>query len=339
MPDNFVVTKVPNEQFEALAKSFSPLKFPLEQSPLWGEFDSSINGREFLGCFRIDDSSGKLMALGCATLYRQRGRDWIWFKHGPLFATVPNTQTIKKMCSSLKQEFNRVQNVRPVYIRLSSATAARPLRLPFEHTMYDETVIVELDKSEEEILAGMSQSGRRSLRNANKNNVSIEEVTEDKLKVFQEQCYPILKETGSRDGFGIHPLSLYKSLLTTLPEHSRLYVAKVNAKTEAWAITTEYNTQAVYYYGGSSHTARNTDAAYKLHWEIMMAMKARGNTTYDFMGIAGKHYAGLKNVTQFKIKFSKNIASVPTTYDLPLQPIKYHALALAVKAKRKLKTN
>lgn len=337
MPENYTITKLSDTEFEVCAKALSPLKAPLEQSPLWGNFDNQVSGREFLGSYRFDDSTGKMIAIGSATLYRQRGRDWIWFKHGPLFASVPNTDVVKKMCASLKKEFSSVQNVNPVFIRLSSAAKSSLLRLPFEHTMYDETVVVELDKPEDEILAGMSQSGRRSLRNANKADVTVQEVSTDKVKIFEEKCYPILKETGSRDGFGIHPLSLYKSLLSSLPENSRLYVAEVEGKVEAWAITTEYNTIAMYYYGGSSHKARTTDAAYKLHWDIMMAMKARGNLTYDFMGIAGKHYSGLKNVTQFKIKFSKNIVSIPLTYDLPLQPLKYHALALAVKTKRKLK--
>ena len=138
--------------------------------------------------------------------------------------------------------------------------------------------------------------------------------------MFEKECYPILKETGERDGFGIHPLRLYTSMLETLGENARLYVAKVDGKVEAWAITTEYRNQAMYYYGGGSAKARNLDAAYLLHWEIMMQMKQRGNLTDDFMGIDGKHYSGLKNVTQFKIKFSKNIVQVPVTYDIPLQP-------------------
>lgn len=336
MPENFTITKISDAEFASCAAALSPLKIPLEQTPLWGTFDAANRGRIFLGSYRIDAADGRLVALGSATLYKQKGRDWIWFKHGPLFASVPNTEVIQKMCASFKQYFSHTEGSSPVFIRLSSPTHAKPLRLPYEHTMYDETVIVDLEKSEADILAGMSQSGRRSLRSALKRDITIEEVTKVKASVFESECYPILKETGSRDGFGIHPLSLYIALLNELPKNARLYIAKVAGKTEAWAITTEYDEQAVYYYGGSSHTARTTDAAYKLHWEIMKEMKARGNTTYDFMGIAGKHFKGLENVTQFKLKFSKNIVRVPITYDLPLQQLKYILLSTAVKTKRYL---
>lgn len=337
MPENLKITTISDTEFAKLAKRLAPVKVPLEQSPLWGNFDNHVTGREFLGSFRFDDTEGKLIALGSATLYRQKGRDWIWFKHGPLFASMPNTEVIKQMCSVLKQQFKNMQGMRPVFIRLSSPTTVPPLTLPFEHTMYDETVVVELHKPEDEIIAGMSQSGRRSLRKALKNNtISVQEITKKRVEIFAEYCYPILKETGSRDGFGIHPLSLYTSLLESLPTHARLYTATIEDKVQAWAITTEYMNQAMYYYGGSSAKARETDAAYRLHWEIILAMKQRGNLTYDFMGIAGKHYTGLTNVTQFKVKFSKNIISVPITYDLPLQTVKYRLLALAIKAKRRL---
>ena len=105
-----------------------------------------------------------------------------------------------------------------------------------------------------------------------------------------------MKETGSRDGFGIHPLSLYTSMLDELGDIARLYVAKNGSNVLAWAITTEYNTQSMYYYGGSSAEARDTFAAYGLHFEIIKDMKSRDNKTYDFMGIAGKNFESLKNV-------------------------------------------
>lgn len=332
----FEVTKLTDAEFSSLEKAVLPVVVPLEQSPVWGAFDNSITGRTFLGSFKYSDKNGLLIALGSATLYSQKGRDWIWFKHGPLFASTPNTDIVQKMCATLKHQFTSVNNTRPLFIRLTMPTKSADLKLPFEHTMYDQTVIVDLTQAEDEILGGMSQSGRRGIRSAQKTSVKVREVTDDKSAFFTKHCYPILKETGSRDGFGIHPLKLYSSLLETLPKNSRLYVSEDGSEVLAWAITTEYNKQAMYYYGGSSAKARDSFAAYLLHWEIMKIVKNRGNTSYDFMGIAGKNYEGLKNVTQFKIKFSKNIVDIPFTYDLPLQPLKYTVLTAALKIKRKL---
>ncbi|MCB9823141.1 peptidoglycan bridge formation glycyltransferase FemA/FemB family protein [Candidatus Nomurabacteria bacterium] len=330
------VEKITSAEFNGLKKSLMPVIVPLEQSPIWGKFDDSNPGRSFLGSYKFTDKNGLLIAIGSATLYKQKGRDWIWFKHGPIFASTPNSEIVSSLCQAMKRYFCSIEEVKPVFIRLNMPTKSPGLSLPFEHTMYDQTVIVDLSLSEDEILAGMSQSGRRGVRSSAKSGVLIEEVRDERSDFFKKHCYPILKETGSRDGFGIHPLSLYTSMLDELGDIARLYVAKNGSKVLAWAITTEYNTQAMYYYGGSSAEARDTFAAYGLHFEIIKDMKSRGNKTYDFMGIAGKNFESLKNVTQFKIKFSKNIVDVPFTYDLPLQPAKYKLLSLSIKAKRSL---
>lgn len=333
---NFSYTQLSNTEFIQYQKDLQPVMVPLEQSPSWGTFNEMIEGRTYLGSFRYNKPDGTLVAIATAILYKERGRNWIWIKHGPIFAGTPNTEVIKIMCSSLQEQFSAIPEA-PLFIRLSMPSKVYPLLLPFEHTMYDETVVAELNKTEDELFAGMSQSGRQGVRKAVKENVEVKEITEDRTAFFETQCYPILEETGKRDGFGIHPLPVYTTMLKGLPKEARLYVALHKGKVEAWAITTEYNYKAMYYYGASSAKARETSAAYALHWEIMKIMKQRGNKAYDFMGIAGKHFQALKNVTQFKVKFSKNIVKIPVTYDLPLQPLKYRTLTLAIKAKRKLK--
>lgn len=336
MNDLFTIKTLDFEEFEVCHQALSPLKVPIEQTPLWGAFDDSITNRSFLGSFRYDDADGKMVAIVSATLYQQKGRDWIWIKHGPLFASVPNTEVIQKMCSTLRSQFKMVDGTKPLFIRLSMPQKVHPLLLPFEHTMYDETIVLDLSQTEDEILAGMSQSGRQGYRKALKAGVEIREITENTTHVFSGECYPILAETGKRGGFGIHPESLYTAMLEKLEDNVRLYCAYFQEKIVAWAITTEYDGSALYYYGGSNDTARDTSAPYLLHIEIIKAMQARGNATYDFMGISGKNYPSLANVTQFKLKFSKNIIQVPQAYDLPLQTLKYRLMTTGIKVKRKI---
>lgn len=332
----FSYKQLENNEFESIAKALSPLKVPLEQTPYWGEFDNSIAGRKFLGCFRYDQNK-KLVALASATLYKEKLRNWIWIKHGPLFAAEPNTEIIQKMCATLTEQFSN-HSSKPVFIRLTMPNRVKPMVLPFEHTMYDQTVIIDLAKSEDELLASMSQSGRQGIRKAIKYKVAVKELSHDQaLENFNKKFYPILSETASRGGFGIHPAKLYLSMIACLPKQSRLYGAYYQNEVVAWAITTEYRGNALYYYGASNQAARESHAPYLLHWEIIKAMKTRSNKTYDFMGIAGKNYPSLKNVTQFKLKFSKNIVDIAQTYDLPLQPLKYRFLASGLKLKRKLK--
>lgn len=336
MKNTYSISKISDQEFSQLTDDLYPLKIPIEQSPAWGAFDDSLPNREFIGTFRFDDGK-RLVAIASATLYRQKGRDWIWIKHGPLFASAPNNETLKKMCSTLKEHFISVNNVRPLFIRMNLPQKSAGLNEPLEHTMYDETVIIDLTKSEDEILAAMSQGGRRSIRKAQKENLLVASYEgEEAIKEFSNHCYKILQETGSRDGFGIHPETVYTTMLGVL-KGARLYTVSLKKKVLAWAITTEYRKNALYYYGGSSKEARDLNSPYLLHFEIMKDMKTHGVQTYDFMGIAGKNYPSLASVTTFKLKFSKEITKVWPTYDLPLQPTKYKLLKLAIKTKRKLR--
>lgn len=337
MNDLFNTTKISTDEFDKYLKALSPLTVPIEQTPLWGEFDNSIAGRHFLGSFVVNDHSGKMVAIFSATLYKNGSRSWIWLKHGPLFASVPSKKIVENFCLSLKKQFQEVESVKPLFIRLGLPQKVTMVNLPFEHTMYDETVEVDLLKTEEEILADMSQSGRQGIRRAAKNAVEIKEIKKDKSKFFSKNCYKILTETAKRGRFGVHKESLYLNMLDSLGENVKLFCAYYQNEVVAWAITTEYMNKSMYYYGGSNETARNLYAPYLLHFEIIKDMKQRGNKIYDFMGIAGKNYPSLANVTQFKLKFSKNVVKVTQTYDLPLNKLRYAVVTSLIKIKRKVK--
>ena len=45
MDNKFTVSKLTDKEFTSLEKAVLPNVVPLEQSPLWGSFDNSIEGR------------------------------------------------------------------------------------------------------------------------------------------------------------------------------------------------------------------------------------------------------------------------------------------------------
>lgn len=332
----YKITKLSEKEFSHLANKLSPISIPIEQTPTWGQFDNKLPNRKFLGSFRYDDSGGRLIALGSATLNTQRGRAWVWFKHGPIFTNVPNSKSMEKMCSTLKEQFSNIGNTRPLFIRLSTPTKIKQLLQPFEHTMYDQTIQIDLSDDIEKIRFAMSQTSRQEIKKANSLSVKIEKYDGLKAtKVFKLSCYKILQETAQRAGFSVHPLSYYETFLTEL-NGATLYTAKLDDKVSAWAIITVFKKTALYYYGASNLAARNSGSAYLLQWQIINDLKKAGMQSYDLMGIASPSYPSLKNVTNFKQKFSKNIVQVPATYDLPISKLKYRLLSSSIKLKRSL---
>src|SRR4051794_13146287 len=102
----YTFQKLAEAEFKKQARTLgTPL--PIEQTPFWGRFDDKQAERQFLGSFSYFEGN-RLIAVASATFYHQKGRNWIWSKHGPIFASVPNSEVIKKMCATLKSQFSSV---------------------------------------------------------------------------------------------------------------------------------------------------------------------------------------------------------------------------------------
>lgn len=152
------------------------------------------------------------------------------------------------------------------------------------------TIKVDLKLDHETLLSQMKRKGRYNITVAQKENVEIEcfyglDSDEDISKALDE-FYSILKETGARDKFGIHPKEYYLKMLNALKENCLLYIARSGGMAIAGIIVIYGKDEAVYYYGASSNAYRNLMAPYLLQWHAMKDAKAEGKDFYDFMGTA-----------------------------------------------------
>ncbi len=185
------------------------------------------------------------------------------------------------------------------------------------HYQPENTVIVDLKGSEEQILAQMKSKGRYNIRLAEKKGVQIMVAGEAEIDMaggVREFCR-LLIETTNRDGFSGHPEKYYLEMLKVLgPTKVKLYLASYESRIIAGIIVTFYGDLAIYYFGASSNQHRNVMAPYLLQWRAIQEAKERGLRWYDFLGTAplektasgdyeyqAKHaWAG---VTEFKLKF------------------------------------
>src|SRR5699024_98934 len=119
---------------------------------------------------------------------------------------------------------------------------------------YDRTVVVELaGRSDDELLAGMKKRGRRDLRKGLREQpVDCSEDTGLSAEGFTE-LYDVLRETAERDGFGVHPMTVYTTMLEALgAQHARLFVARHDGQVQAWVIVTVNDGLATAYYAAST---------------------------------------------------------------------------------------
>ena len=165
--------------------------------------------------------------------------------------------------------------------------------------------------------------------------VEIRHIPKEEWKeIFATQLFPIMQETAERGGFQSFDSNYYETLLAVLGDRLNLLVAYRDGVPLSWLITTEYRKYSVYYFAGSTHEARTTFAPYLLLWEAFKMLKASGNTACGLTGIESENYPSLANVTAFKKNFSKNIVTVPTTYDIPLSRQRYALVASLLHARR-----
>jgi len=149
-----------------------------------------------------------------------------------------------------------------------------------------DTVLIDLNKSEEAILASMHKKTRYNIKLATKKGVEISHGSEIDL----DRWYDLYKTTSERDKIAIHSLAYYKKVFglarisEAAPEVSIL-LAKHEDDLLAGIIVVFYGTRATYLYGASSNVKRNLMPAYALQWEAMKKAKEMGCETYDMFGI------------------------------------------------------
>ena len=194
------------------------------------------------------------------------------------------------------------------------------------------TLILDLSKTEEELLAGMHQKTRYNIHLAEKKDLQIK--NEKKLDVF----WSLMNKTGSRDKFSLHRKEHYEKVLQS-PVVFQL-TAYEKATPIACAVFVCFGNTFTYLYGASDHEYRNLMAPYLLQWEGIKLGKSGGCRWYDFFGIAPltnggynpRHqYAG---VTRFKLGFGAEPQQSAGTWDIIINNSKYKLYNILRKLRR-----
>lgn len=322
---------VSDAEYTRLA-SGTPL--PVEQAPVWDRFDAVVPGREPWGRLAFYDGA-ELAALVSLTRVRlPGGLQHLWAKNGPVWVLEATAQRERELRARLAAALRRV-DPRVVYVRLHACHDADDVQPVMQGITYDRTVVVDLERGEEDIFAGMKQQGRRAIRKALKDDsMVVREETGLPAEAFGE-LYDVLLETGGRGGYGLHPAERYHQMLSTLgPEHARMFVVRRDGRPLAWALVTLNDGHAVYSVGASSDEARGSYAMDLLHWRIIQTLRAEGARAYDLAGAGSERYPGLNTLTQFKTKFDKTVIDAPPLRDLPVRPWAYRVLLAAQRTRR-----
>ncbi len=200
------------------------------------------------------------------------------------------------------------------------------------------TFILDLTKSEEELLKNMHSKARYNIKVARKHNVIVEEDNSD--EAFEEYLR-LTEETTRRQGFYAHTQSYHRKQWQTLSHKveknqlsSHLFVAKYNGKILTAWILFVFKDALYYPYGASSNENREVMSSNLVMWEAIRFGKHLGLKTFDMWGAMGPDpdtkdpWYGFHN---FKQKYGPDHVEFVGSYDLIINPLLYQGYKIADK--------
>lgn len=192
-----------------------------------------------------------------------------------------------------------------------------------------DTVLIDLQGTEDELLARMHPKTRYNIRLAQRRGVVVHEGTAAELP----EWYAIYRETTARNLIEPMPLAHFEAMLDERAEGSaspvlpRLLLARHEGRLLAGMLLAIAPSRATYMYGASSREHRDLMASSALQWEAIRLAKARGCVDYDMFGAAprnGQPHA-LAGVHRFKMGFGGRLVHREGCWDFPFEQKTYAA--------------
>ena len=203
-----------------------------------------------------------------------------------------------------------------------------PMHLHAEHT-----VILNLEKSEEELLKNMRRQTRYEVRRAEKLGLKVKS---GNSKELFEEFYEVQQETARRQHFVAPNLKTLLAEREAFGDGAQIYVAYISEEPVAYGLILRSAADAAYFEAASTDLNRKLPGAYAIQWQVIKDLKKQGVKIYNLWGIAPPNqphhrYAG---VTTFKTGFGGEVVEFIPAQDIVINQVKY-ALDYTVETIRK----
>src|SRR3989338_4561823 len=314
------------------------------QSWAWGEFLAAL-GRPIKRFFVLHQGDILARVLIVKIIFTKNFY-YLYVPRGPVFRDGLNKQQRLEILRRLCQQAVKVAGFeKALFLRIDPALSADYLNLhqlgfkkANKESQPHHTLLVDLTRSEEDLLNQMKPKGRYNIKVAEKRGLQVMLGTsENDLEKF----YEILAKTASRNNFSAHPRNYYFNLWRALyPQQLRLYLAEHENKIIAAILVTLYGNRAIYLHGASDYEHRQLMAPHLLQWQAMKEAKSNGYISYDLWGVAPSNatdnhpWSGL---TRFKESFGGEFQEYVGTYDYIYRPAWHRLFNIVRNLKRKFR--
>lgn len=274
------------------------------------------------------------------------GKSWIYVPRGSvgqnLEFRIENSELSRDIIELAKEE-------RSVFIRIEpNAAPGKNWQKAANDVQPRHTLVLDLKKSEEELLGEMHQKTRYNIRLAGKKGVTIRFST-DAADI--DHFLKLSSDVHERSAFHYHPEAYYRAMHSALSSPfapdgatedkpaARLEIGIAEHQGDVLAVhlLVYFGDTATYVHGASSSAKRDLMAPHLLQWESIRRAKEKGLAIYDFFGVApeavsppaggGDRGGGSTHpwdgITRFKEGFGGRRVSYLGAYDYVLDPLWY----------------
>lgn len=254
------------------------------QSWAWGEFQKAMGEKIWrAGVYEQRESVGVCLVI---KVEAKRG-SFLFVPHGPVFkcqmSNVKCQNYLKKISVFLKNlakeedcSFIRISPIledteenRELFVKLGFREA--PMHMHAELTW-----VLDISKSEEEILQEMRKTTRNLVRRGEREGVEV-------FRGDLDEFYPLFEETAKRQGFVRFSREYLQKEFDAFRSSAEVFLAMYQGEILAGAFIVFYDDTAYYHHAASVHS--KVPAAYSLIWEIIKEAKKRGMKWYNFWGV------------------------------------------------------
>lgn len=213
-------------------------------------------------------------------------------------------------------------------LRMNIGTRTWNLRKASLDLTVADTLIIDLDQPEADILAAMKPKTRYNIRLSQRKEVRVLNASVEELPVF----YCLYGETARRNGFPAGSYRHFAALFSTRDLHPGdpriiFLLAKRGQEILAGAIVAISGRRALYLFGASANEGRNLMGSYALHWEAIKKARAMGCSAYDMGSVSPADDPGhpFYGMYRFKTGFGGNIVHRNGSWDYLLDRDGYQA--------------
>lgn len=320
--------------WQEISTRFSEANFL--QSPAWGRMNQLV-GHQVL----IETFGG---AAWCLMIIKEakRGR-YLEVPGGPLLDWQDQAM--------VKQVFAKIRQVARAYhcvfVRLRPQLRNTPENLELLaqlgtkkasfHLHAEHTVMLDLTKTEDGLLAAMRRQTRYEVRRADKLGITVDWSDDEEL---YHEFHKVQAETAARQHFVPPNLKTLLAERTAFGNQARIYVARTESgEPIAYGLILMDGAEAEYFEAASTDLNRKLPGSYALLWRAMRDLKELGVQRFNLWGIAppGQKHHRYAGVTTFKTGFGGELVEFMPAEDIVIKKCRYLFNLVIEKLRKKVR--